>query len=89
MRQGVSILLKNTSTGTDYILATRDNSASTPAGLDNLYNTSFTVNVKNLDTYKIAIQPADYFFGIPTSAINNNPKLQQNNTWGGPFNPLQ
>ncbi|WP_299582521.1 RagB/SusD family nutrient uptake outer membrane protein [Mucilaginibacter sp.] len=88
MRQGISIFLKNTGLSTDYILTTRDASASTAAGLDNLYTSSFTVNVKNLDTYKIAIQTADYFFGIPTAALQNNPNLQQNNTWGGPFDPL-
>lgn len=89
MRQGVSIFLKNTSQNNDYILYSRDASAVTPAGLDSLYTNSFNVNFKNLDTYKINIQTADYFFGIPTNAINNNPNLQQNNTWGGPFDPLQ
>ena len=28
------------------------------------------------------------FFGIPTSIIERNSKIEQNNTWGGTFDPL-
>lgn len=86
-RQGLTIFLKNTATSSDYILASRDQAAAT--NLDALYTTSFTLQLKTLDTYNIAYQPADYFFGIPTNAIKNNPKLQQNSTWAGPFDPLK
>jgi hypothetical protein len=86
-RSGVSIMLKNNSSFADYLLLTRD--ASAAASLDNTYSTYFTVTVKTLDTYNIAYQTADYFFGIPSAAITNNPKLVQNNTWGGAFDPLQ
>jgi len=88
-RQGLTITLKNTGLGTDYILGTRDASAGTTAGLDALYTTSFTLTVKNLDASAINIQPADYFFGIPLTALQNNPSLIQNNTWGGAFDPLK
>lgn len=86
-RSAITILLKNTATSTDYILTNRD--ASAAASLDALYASSFTVTTKVLDTYNIAYQPAGYFFGIPTAAIQNNVNLQQNNTWGGPFDPLK
>jgi hypothetical protein len=86
-RSGLTILLNNTQSGSDYILLTRD--ASAVASLDNLYSTSFTVTPKVLDTYTINFQAADYFFGLPTASLQNNPNLQQNNTWGGAFDPLQ
>jgi hypothetical protein len=86
-RLGVTIALKNTGTGTDYILGNRDASANTD--LDALYTSSFTVTTKVLDTYNIAYQDGVYFFGIPTASINNNVNLQQNNTWGGSFDPLK
>jgi hypothetical protein len=85
-RTGLTFTLANTKTATDYILTSRDASAAT--SLDNLY-TSFTMTVKNMDTYNIAYQTADYFFGFPTATLANNPKLQQTNTWGGAFDPLQ
>lgn len=86
-RLGVVITLNNNNSYTDYIATSRD--ASAAASLDNLYSTSFKVTTKTLDTYNIAYQPADYFFGIPTLALQNNANLQQTNTWGGPFDPLQ
>jgi hypothetical protein len=86
-RSGVVISLNNNNSYTDYILTSRD--ASAAASLDNLYTTSFTVKTKTLDTYNIAYQIGDYFFGIPTLALQNNVNLLQNNTWSGTFDPLQ
>ncbi|GAB3917668.1 RagB/SusD family nutrient uptake outer membrane protein [Mucilaginibacter boryungensis] len=86
-RMGVVITLANNNSYTDYIANTRDASAST--SLDALYASSFTVKTKSVDTYNIAVQTADYFFGIPTNALLNNSALLQNNTWGGTFDPLQ
>lgn len=86
-RMGVTVLLNNTGTASDYLSATRDAQANT--SLDAVYATNFTVNFKTLDSYNIAVQTADYFFGIPTAALQNNAKLQQTNTWGGSFDPLQ
>lgn len=88
-RSGVTIMLKNTGTSSDYILATRDASATSGTAFDTFYATNFTITTKQLDTYNIAYQPADYFFGIPTNAIKNNPNLQQTSTWGGTFDPLK
>jgi hypothetical protein len=83
-RMGVVITLNNTLTGTDYLLTTREGLAQT--SLDAVY-ANFKVTTKSLDTYNIAYQTADYFFGIPTSALQNNAALLQTNTWAGTFDP--
>jgi len=87
MRLGVVVTLNNNNSYKDYITGTRDASATT--SLDALYASSFTVATKALDTYNLAVQPADYFFGIPTASLQNNVNLLQNNTWGGSFDPLK
>lgn len=86
-RRGIVVTLNNNSSYTDYITSTRDASAAT--SLDALYQSSFTVTTKTMDTYALAVQSADYFFGIPTASLQNNVNLQQNNTWGGSFDPLK
>jgi hypothetical protein len=88
-RQGVSIFLKNTATSSDYILATRDATPTSGTAFDAFYAANFTIALKPLDTYNIAYQTADYFFGIPTNSSKNNPNLTQTSTWGGPFDPLK
>ncbi|HWJ27707.1 MAG TPA: RagB/SusD family nutrient uptake outer membrane protein, partial [Flavisolibacter sp.] len=67
--------------------------------LDYAYTNYFTVTVNNnplvtnstttLDTKPINWQSTYYFFPIPQAAITNDPNLQQNNNWGGPFDPLK
>ena len=58
--------------------------------LDQAYTSYFTIEFKDLDTrYSLNWKPAYYFFGIPNQTIANNPKITQNNTWGGPFDPLK
>lgn len=53
-------------------------------------NSSKTLGeLKYLDSAPIAFQTADYFFGIPLGALQSDPNLQQNNTWGGPFDPTK
>lgn len=42
-----------------------------------------------LDANPINFLPTYYFFPIPQAAINNDPNLNQNNNWGGSFDPLQ
>ncbi|WP_293742100.1 RagB/SusD family nutrient uptake outer membrane protein [uncultured Pedobacter sp.] len=87
-RNALVIQLKRSGTlATDYIASTREASAST--SLDALYASNFTLSLKALDNQNINFQSGNYFYGIPTAAINNNVNLQQNNTWGGPFDPLQ
>jgi len=86
-RTGVVVTLTPNGSNSDYILLTRDASAN--ASLETLYANNFTVTTKVMDTYNIAFQSGVYFFGIPTNSIKNNVNLQQNNTWGGPFDPLK
>jgi len=58
--------------------------------LDQAYANYFTVEFKDLDTrYAINWQQSYYFFGIPTQTIANDPKIIQNTTWGGSFDPLK
>lgn len=83
-RTGVTINLKTTGVPTDFA-TTRDN-----VNLDLAYTSYFTLVFKSLDTkYAINWKPEYYFFAIPQQAIDNNPKLVQNNTWGGTFDPLK
>lgn len=42
-----------------------------------------------LDANPINFLSTYYFFPIPQAAINNDPNLNQNNNWGGSFDPLQ
>ncbi len=61
--------------------------------IDVAYQNYFSIDkTKEMDTWdlvnKIQWKSNYYFFGIPTSAISNNPKIIQNNTWGGTFDPL-
>lgn len=88
-RSKMVVTLANNNSKIDYILATRDASASTSAGLDALYASTFQVSVVAWDTFTINYQTADYFFGIPTASLQNNINLIQNNTWGGAFDPLK
>ena len=83
-RTGVTINLKTTGVPADFA-TNRDN-----VPLDLAYTNYFTLVFKQLDTkYAIAWKPEYYFFAIPQSAIDNNPKLIQNTTWGGAFDPLK
>lgn len=86
-RSGLTIVLNNNGSATDYLLPTRDQMAT--ASLDSVYHNFFTISTKPLDKYQLNFQPADYFFGMPTNTINNDPNIQQNNTWGGAFDPLK
>jgi len=96
-RQGISIILKPNGSNSDYLLNTRDTAAI--RSLDDVYTNYFSAvpitvgtssapgELKYLDSSPIAFQAADQFFGIPLATITNDPNIQQNNTWGGPFNP--
>ncbi|RZK34838.1 MAG: RagB/SusD family nutrient uptake outer membrane protein, partial [Hymenobacter sp.] len=88
-RHKLIINLKTTGVPADFA-TTRDN-----LNLDNVYTNYFTLdftsNTTLLDTktYELSWQQKYYFFAIPQSALDNNPSLVQNNTWGGSFDPLQ
>lgn len=102
-RQGVTFLLQPSTTSgqanTDYLLSTRD--AMAQANLDDVYTNYFSYvpmtvgagstlgELKYLDSQAITYQTADYFFGIPLATMQNDPNIQQNNTWGGSFDPLK
>ncbi|RNL52205.1 RagB/SusD family nutrient uptake outer membrane protein [Pedobacter jejuensis] len=86
-RNALVVQLRNTATSTDYIALTRE--ASAAASLDAFYTSNFIVSLKVLDNQNINFQAGNYFYGIPTAALNNNINLVQNNTWGGAFDPLQ
>jgi hypothetical protein len=67
--------------------------------LDVMTSTFFTTSRNNnrdasnsttkLDATPINFLNTYYFFPIPLAAITNNPNLQQNNNWGGSFDPLK
>jgi hypothetical protein len=66
---------------------------SMPGKLDDINQaavyTKFSCTVVNGDKVPITIQDKQYLFGLPYSILQRNPKLQQNSTWGGAFNPFQ
>lgn len=100
-RVGVTFLLAPNGSGSDYLANTRDALVSS-MGLDSVYDKYFSYapmvisnskstlgELKYLDSAPINFQTADYFFGFPLGALQSDPNLQQNNTWGGSFDPLQ
>ncbi len=66
--------------------------ASRPTGLEDITSVwnKFSAYVID-DTQKITMLPEDKysFFGIPSTYLERNSKLEQTNTWGGTFDPLQ
>jgi hypothetical protein len=85
-RLGLTIVLKNTGSKSDYIKNTRETGP-----LDDLYSNTFTITTKPLDTkYNLNWQPNYSFFAIPPSTIANDPKILQTKGWdNGSFDPLQ
>ncbi|MBN2814386.1 MAG: RagB/SusD family nutrient uptake outer membrane protein [Bacteroidales bacterium] len=55
----------------------------------NVVWTKFKTTVIPTDQADIAIQDQYYIYGIPKSRLDRNAKLEQNNNWGGSFDPLQ
>lgn len=88
-RLGVYVTLNPIAgTSTDYLAATRDNLANT-LGLDAMYTTYFNVKTTSLDVTPLTFSENNYFFGIPTATLQNDPNIKQTNLWGGTFDPLQ
>lgn len=54
----------------------------------NLAYKKFIITVIATDKLDIAIKDQYYIYGIPKSRLDRNAKLQQNNNWGGTFDPL-
>lgn len=48
----------------------------------------FSYKVVPTDRQDIAVKDEYYIYGIPKEVLDRNPKLEQNNNWGGNFNPL-
>jgi hypothetical protein len=76
-RHGIAILLKSGQTDVN------------PKDDINVVWNKFTSTVIETDVKDIAIQDQYYFYGIPKAVLDRNAKLQQNNNWGGTFDPLQ
>lgn len=84
-RTGLIIKLK-----TDVISAADFKAQRDTVNLDRAYTNYFTIETKIMDTkYAIGWKPEYYYFPIPKSALDNNPKLIQNIGWGGSFDPVQ
>lgn len=84
-RTGLIIKLK-----TDVISAADFKAQRDTVDLDRAYTSYFTIETKIMDTkYAIGWKPEYYYFPIPKSALDNNPKLIQNIGWGGSFDPVQ
>ncbi len=66
--------------------------AERPTGLEDINEIwdKFSITVIN-DIRPITMLEEDKysFFGIPSSYLERNSKLEQNNTWGGTFDPLE
>jgi hypothetical protein len=100
-RNRVRIVLK-TGTGIPTAAALKDPTSPSYRDIQNLDNmmTNYFTTIRNnnhdnsnsttkLDTNPINFLSTYYYFPIPLAAITNDPKLKQNNNWGGDFDPLQ
>ena len=76
-RRGIALALKD---GETHVAKMDD--------IDQVY-TKFDLSVVETDVSDFAISDQFYIYGIPTSVLDRNTKLTQNNNWGGDFDPLQ
>jgi hypothetical protein len=85
-RNGVTINLKTSAISAAAFAAQRDG-----MNLDSVYKNYLEIVPKQLDTkYAIKWLPEYYFFAIPSTALTNNPRLEQNLGWpSGTFDPLK
>jgi hypothetical protein len=85
-RTGVTINLKTSAISAENFAARRDGMS-----LDSAYRNYFGIVPKPLDTkYTINWLPEYYFFAIPSTALSNNSRLEQNIGWpSGTFDPLK
>jgi starch-binding outer membrane protein, SusD/RagB family len=54
----------------------------------NIVWNKFSYKVVPTDRQDIAVKDEYYIYGIPKEVLDRNPKLEQNNNWGGTFNPF-
>lgn len=76
-RHGLAIELKLGETGVN------------PMDDINKVYTKFKNTIITTDQDPIAIKDDYYIYGIPKTRLDRNAKLQQNNNWGGSFDPYQ
>lgn len=66
--------------------------ADRPVGLEDIndiWNMFTASEVEDFEQISMLEEDKYSFFGIPTSILERNSKLEQNNTWGGTFDPLK
>ncbi|MDH4460631.1 MAG: RagB/SusD family nutrient uptake outer membrane protein [Flectobacillus sp.] len=86
----------NTQKGSKVVISiktgkTAPTAAELAGNIDDLYNNIFSITITP-NTYMsrtYGYNSKYYFFPIPQGAIDGNPKILQNNNWGGTFDPLQ
>ncbi|WP_026631413.1 RagB/SusD family nutrient uptake outer membrane protein [Dyadobacter alkalitolerans] len=85
-RTGITINLKTSAISPEDFAARRDGMS-----LDSVYRNYMEIVPKDLDTkYTINWLPEYYFFAIPSTALTNNARLEQNIGWpSGTFDPLK
>ncbi|MBV8253158.1 MAG: RagB/SusD family nutrient uptake outer membrane protein [Chitinophaga sp.] len=76
-RHGIAVLLKS-----------GQQDVSPLSDISTVWN-RFSATVITTDAVNIAIKDQNYIYGIPKVVLDRNPLLQQNNNWGGTFDPLQ
>ena len=54
---------------------------------DDFKYTKLRVPYNDAEEHEMIIEESFYFFPIQKSRLDENEKLQQNNNWGGTFNP--
>lgn len=61
-----------------------------PVGLEDPVTLTFSVHViEDAEPINMLEEDKYSFFGLPSGLLERNSKLEQNNTWGGSFDPLQ
>lgn len=73
--------------GLAYLLKPGEKDVQPMDDINQVYK-KFIITVIATDKMDIAIKDQYYIYGIPKSRLDRNAKLQQNNSWGGTFDPL-
>ncbi len=66
--------------------------ADRPVGLENIddiWDQFLVTPIEDIQPNTMLEEDKYSFFGIPATYLDRNSELEQNNTWGGNFNPLQ
>jgi hypothetical protein len=63
-----------------------------PTGLENIddiWDQFLITTIEDIQQNTMLDEDQYSFFGIPATYLDRNSQLEQNNTWGGTFDPLQ